>query len=205
MKTTLTIRTASMLLGASLAVGPVSANSIAVKAKAGGEIIGIVESGSSRMAYVVVNLTNVSGSYSPPSAPVKMDQKNKEFLPPVLAIMKGTKVRFENSDSFLHNVFSNSPVKTFNVSQVKQGDASLVTFNKIGLVPIRCHIHASMKAVIDVLPNPFFDVTNEKGQFLISGIPSGTYTIKMWSERTGSSTQTVQVTAGERAKVIFKV
>lgn len=173
--------------------------------RANGEIIGIVESGSSRVANAVVNLTEVAGSFQPPSEAVVMDQKDKEFLPHVLAIMKGTRVRFSNSDPFFHNVFSSSRVKTFNVSQEKKGDASTITFDKPGLVPIRCHIHAAMRAVIDVLPNPFFDVTNEKGQFHIADVPPGTYTIKVWSEGAGSSTQSIEVTSSGRAKVIFKI
>lgn len=172
--------------------------------KANGEIIGIVESGSNRVVGAVVSLADVAGSFSPPSAPVVMDQKDKEFNPPVLAVMKGTKVKFNNSDPFFHNVFSNSRVKTFNVSQEKAGDASTVTFDKVGLVPIRCHIHAAMRAVIDVLPNPYFDVTNGKGQFHIADVPPGTYTIKVWSESGGSSTQSVEVPSSGRAKVIFK-
>jgi len=93
----------------------------------------------------------------------------------------------------------------FNVSQEKRGDTSTLTFDKAGLVPIRCHIHASMKAYIVVLPNPYFDVSNEKGLFHISDVPAGTYTVKVWSENAGSSTQTIEVPSGGRAKVIFKV
>jgi len=50
-------------------------------AKANGEIIGIVESGSTRVSDAVVSLTDVSGSFAAPSAPVIMNQKDKEFTP----------------------------------------------------------------------------------------------------------------------------
>lgn len=133
-----------------------------------------------------------------------MNQKDKEFLPHVLAILKGTTVKFDNSDPYFHNVFSSSRVKTFNVSQEKKGDTSTILFDKIGLIPIRCHIHAAMKAYIVVLPNPYFGVSNDKGQFRISDVPAGSYTIKVWSEK-GTATQTIDVPAGDRAKVIFKV
>jgi plastocyanin len=175
-----------------------------VRFKATGEIIGIVESGGSRVAGAVVSLSGVSGSFSPPSQPVTMNQKDKEFLPHVLAILKGTTVKFDNSDPYFHNVFSSSRVKTFNVSQEKKGDTSTILFDKIGLIPIRCHIHAAMKAYIVVLPNPYFGVSNDKGQFRISDVPAGSYTIKVWSEK-GTATQTIDVPAGDRAKVIFKV
>jgi plastocyanin len=178
-------------------------------ANANGDIIGMVESvkGSTatRVPFAVVSLTEVPGSFSPSSRGANMNQKNKEFAPHVLAIMKGTKVHFNNSDPFFHNIFSSSRTKTFNVSQTKKGDSSEVTFDKIGVVPIRCHIHANMKAYIVILPNPFFDVTNDKGLFKISNVPPGNYTIKVWHPDFTAATQTVQVPASGEAKVVFKV
>ncbi len=173
--------------------------------KANGEIIGIVEMGSKRVHGAVVSITDATGTFAPPAEPVVVDQKEKEFLPHVIAIVKGGKVRFNNSDPFLHNVFSSSRVKMFNVSQSKKGDTSELTFDKVGLIPIKCHIHANMKGYIMVLPNPYFAVTNEKGQFQIGNVPAGTYTLKVWSEDSSPSTQSVTVTAGARAKALFKV
>lgn len=169
---------------------------------ANGEIIGMVQSGKGRVSNAVVSLEGVSGNFSGGTA--VMGQKDKEFVPSVLAVVKGTSVKFENSDPFFHNVFSNSRMKAFNVSQQKAGDTSSVVFDKVGIVPIRCHIHASMKAYIVVLPNPYFAVTNSNGLFRISNVPAGTYTIKVWSEHGSPETQSVQVPASGEAKVIFK-
>jgi len=175
-----------------------------VFARANGEIIGMVESGSSRVARAVVSLTDVPGSFSS-SRTVTMNQKNKEFSPHVLAILKGTTVEFMNSDPFLHNVFSSSRVRTFNVSQQQVGQASSIQFDHPGVVPIKCHIHANMKAYVVVLPNPYFATSNGNGLFRISNVPAGTYTIKVWTESGASSTQSVTVSDGGQAKVIFKL
>jgi plastocyanin len=184
----------------------VAANALAhTHAKANGEIIGKVELGSNAVEFAVVSLTDVSGSFAPPAKPIIMDQKDKEFQPHVLAILKGTTIRFSNSDAFLHNVFSSSRVKTFNVSQTAKGDTSDLVFDKPGLIPIKCHIHANMKAYIDVLSNPYFAVTNEKGLFKIADVPPGTYTMKIWSEHSSTSTQSITVEAGGRARAIIKV
>lgn len=199
---TIAIRSFAVLtLAAALSFSPAFPEKVARAAR--GEILGIVEAGGSRVEGAVVSLSGVSGSYAPPSRSVAMNQKEKQFLPHVLAVMKGTTVRFDNGDPFFHNVFSSSRVKTFNVSQEKKGEYSEITFDKIGLVPIRCHIHAAMKAYIVVLPNPFFDTTNEKGLFRISDVPAGTYTIKVWSEK-GTASQSITVSSGERTKVILK-
>ena len=181
------------------------ASPASVPVKANGEIIGIVEMGSTRVEDAVISISEAPGNYSPPSAGVMMDQKDKQFIPHVLAILKGSKVKFNNSDPFFHNVFSSSRIKMFNVSQEKKGDVSELTFDKTGLIPIRCHIHANMKAYIVVLPNPYFAVSNAKGQVQIGDVPAGTYTLKIWSDKGSSTTQSVTVTAGGRAKAIFKV
>lgn len=174
-------------------------------AKANGEIIGMVQGGGGRVADAVVSLVDVQGSFSGAGRTAEMGQKDKQFVPSVLAILKGTTVKFTNSDPFFHNVFSASKVKEFNVSQEKVGDASQITFDKPGIVPIRCHIHANMKAYIVVLPNPYFAVTNGNGLFRISDVPAGNYTIKAWTSRGQVTTQTVQVPASGEAKVIFKL
>ena len=197
----------SLCIGAMAVVMALAGGSspASVHAKANGEIIGIVELGSTRVSDAVVSITEAPGSFTPPATGATMDQKDKQFVPHVLAILKGTKVKFNNSDPFFHNVFSSSRIKMFNVSQEKKGDVSELVFDKPGLIPIRCHIHASMKAYIVVLSNPYFAVTNEKGQFQIGNVPPGTYTLKVWSEHSSTTTQTVEVTSGGRAKALFKV
>ena len=168
------------------------------------DIVGMVKKGTGRAQGAVVSITEVSGSYSAPSHAVTMDQRDKEFLPHVLAVMKGTTVRFSNSDPFFHNVFSSSRVQTFNVSQEKKGDFTDLKFDHAGIVPIKCHIHASMKAYIVVLPNPFFAVTNSSGIFRISGVPAGSYTLKVWAEG-GSTTQAITVPSSGEAKTVIQL
>ena len=192
------IRKASIWLG-------LSAMLIPGFAQANGEIIGMVQGNGGRVENAVVSLVDVAGSFSGAGRTAEMGQKGKEFVPSVLAVLKGTTVKFTNSDPFFHNVFSSSRVKEFNVSQEKVGDTSQITFDKPGIVPIRCHIHANMKAYIVVLPNPYFAVTNGNGLFRISDVPAGTYTIKAWSAKGEPVTQTVQVPASGEAKVIFKL
>lgn len=192
------VRTSAWLGLAALLVMPTFAH-------ANGEIIGMVQSGKGRVANAVVSLVDVSGSFSGAGKTAEMGQRDKEFMPHVLAVLKGTTVQFTNSDPFFHNVFSSSRVKEFNVSQEKVGDKSEMVFDKAGIVPIRCHIHANMKGYVVVLPNPYFAVTNANGLFRISNVPAGTYTIKAWSEHGTPETQTIQVPATGEAKVIFKL
>lgn len=171
---------------------------------ANGTIIGKVETeAGAAISHAVVNIQDATGAFKPGT--YVMDQVDKQFSPRVLAISKGSTVKFANSDPFLHNVFSSSRVKTFNVSQASKGDTSELEFDKVGIVPIKCHIHANMSAYIVVVPNPYFAVTNSKGLFRIDNLPAGTYTIKVWTTAGKVSTQSIQVPDSGDAKVIFKV
>ena len=157
-----------------------------------------------RLANAVVYISSVSGTFKPPAKPVVINQKGKKFIPRVVAVMKGTTVRFLNSDPDLHNVYANSRASKFNVSQSEKGKHSDVKFTKFGVIPIRCHIHAKMKAYVAVLSNPYFAVTNNKGLFKIPKVPPGTYTLKVWSE-SGTTSQSVTVKASGNTTALLKV
>lgn len=165
-----------------------------------GEISGAVTHGSAKLAGAVVSIAEVAGSFRAPTEPVMMDQLNKVFLPHVLAVLKGTTVRFHNSDPFYHNVFASSRVRTFNVSQANSGDYSDVQFPNLGVVPIRCHVHPNMKAYVVVLSNPFFAITGAQGTYRIGNVSPGNYTLKIWSE-IGTATKAVTVPATGKATV----
>lgn len=173
-------------------------------ASATADIVGMVKKGSARVENAVVSIVEVPGNYRPPTTPVLMDQLHKTFIPHVIAVMKGTTIRFHNSDPFYHNVFSSSRIRMFNVSQAGAGDYSDVLFSNIGVAPIRCHVHPNMRAYVVVLPNPFFCVTNAQGAFSIVGLPSGHYTLKVWSEQ-GTSTQEISVPSNGKLRVIVQL
>jgi hypothetical protein len=54
-----------------------------------------------------------------------------------------------------------------------------------------------------VFKNPFFAVTGKDGSFDIKNLPAGTYTLQVWHEKLGMSTQKVTVAAGETKAVDF--
>jgi plastocyanin len=165
-------------------------------------IVGKVQVGPTALASVVVYLEGVKGNFPPPTQHAVIDQKDKVFIPHVVALMKGGTVEFRNSDDFLHNTYSQSKTKSFDLHQPVKGSRSLLNTDAPGVIEVRCHIHGNMQAWIVVVDNPYFAVTNEKGLFRIEGVPPGTYRIKSWSEQNGILTQEVKVT--DRGLVIFK-
>jgi hypothetical protein len=52
---------------------------------------------------------------------------------------------------------------------------------------------------------PYFAVTDKSGTFKLDNVPAGSYTVEVWHEKLGKSTQKVTVKAKEDAKVNFEV
>jgi plastocyanin len=137
-----------------------------------------------------------------------MDQIHKTFVPAVLPVTVGSEVHFPNNDQIHHHVYSFSRTKSFELPLYKGEAVSPVLFDKAGVVKIGCNIHDWMAAVILVVPTPFYTVTNEAGEFTLSGLPPGTYPLVCWHELSQSKVEeTVQQIRVEQgiAEVTFSL
>lgn len=109
-------------------------------------------------------------------------QKNKEFVPHVLPVTKGSKIYFRNQDPFPHHVYSVSQPGSFEI--VKHGaTVRSQEFDNPGEVEIFCGIHTKMNAYIMVLENDFYSTVNRSGSYRISGVPAGQYSLYVWHPR----------------------
>lgn len=135
--------------------------------------------------------------YPPPEKHPLIDQKNLKFVPHVLPVLKGTTVDFHNSDDVQHNVFSPGKAEKFNLGTWGRGEVRDYTFSKAGEVVLLCNVHSEMISYIIVLENPYFAVTDEKGNFKIENIPSGTCLLRTWHEKMKSDPQEVIIAKGE--------
>ena len=146
------------------------------------------------------------GTKTAPILPAKtavMDQRNRAFVPRVLAIGLGTRVEFPNNDSVSHQVYSFSPAKRFQLPLYKGEVHPPVTFDQAGLVVLGCNIHDSMVGYIYVTPAPYFGTTNPAGALELKDLPKGDYQIAVWSpyiaDEAASLTRTVHVEADDSA------
>ena len=135
-----------------------------------------------------------------PAKRAVMLQKNKMFLPHVLAISAGTTVEFPNADPIFHNAFSNFNGQIFDVSLYPPGTTRSVRFARPGVVRVFCNIHPSMSAVIVVVDSPFFSTTGRDGTYSFSNVPAGSYQLHFFHERAtpetlGKLTESVAVPA----------
>ena len=136
-------------------------------------------------AGVVVWLEPVVRSTAIPQAPVrvKMLQKEKRFVPHVVAIQVGSTVDFPNLDPIFHNAFSNFSGQPFDVGLYAPGTSRSVAFRHPGIVRVFCNIHSTMSAVIAVLRTPWFAVTDNAGTYRIASVPAGEYRLQVFHER----------------------
>jgi plastocyanin len=125
----------------------------------------------------------------------RLDQKNQEFVPRVLAVPIGTPVDFPNLDPIYHNAFSLSPVRRFDLGKYRQGRSKTVVFSHPGLVNVYCDIHSSMAAFVLILPHHGFTRPGPDGAFELPDLPPGHYTVRVWHPDLGQITQEVEVPA----------
>jgi plastocyanin len=123
----------------------------------------------------------------------KMEQKNKTFVPHVLAVPAGSTVAFPNDDLIFHNVFSSSRPNPFDLGLYRAGTSQTRTFATPAVYHVFCNIHPQMSAVILVVPTSYITEADTEGNYRLD-LPAGRYRVTVWSERAESSS--TEVTAG---------
>ncbi|TMQ19389.1 MAG: hypothetical protein E6J91_06315 [Deltaproteobacteria bacterium] len=150
-------------------------------------------------AFGLVTLEPVDGKWKPrPPRHVALEQRNREFLPHLMAISVGSTVSFPNFDPVFHNVFSTSPTSPFDLGLYKAGETREFLFPKEGIVRLGCNLHANMSAYIEVVAAPAYVVTDSDGRFAFKHLAPGRYKLKAWSERSKAPiTQDLAIKAGK--------
>jgi plastocyanin len=143
-------------------------------------------------------LVYVVGFNEPPATTTpKIQQRNRAFVPDLIAITAGQSVAFPNGDTILHNVFSPTPSRRFDLGSYRKGESRTRAFPKAGVVDVFCNIHPGMSATIAVLPNRRFAFADPTGAFTIDGIPPGVWTVFAYSRRARAPvSMKVRVVAG---------
>jgi plastocyanin len=164
----------------------------------------IVEGGN--LVNAVVTITDIKKGKKIELKKVQVDQNGCEYKPHVLAFTAGSPVEIINDDGILHNVHSYSKVNSpFNMAQPKFKKSLEVKIDKPEAVEIKCDVHGWMHGWLVATDNPYFAVTDKSGSFKLENVPAGSYTVEVWQEKLGKSTQKVTVKAKEDAKVNFEV
>lgn len=122
--------------------------------------------------------------------------KNCAFHPRVAVARTGSEAEFINDDPVMHNTNVTFGSRTMvNVALVAGGFPVRKPFKKTGLHLVKCNVHKFMSGYRYVFDDSFYAMTNEAGQFLITGLPPGIHTVTVWHETLGTIQKEVQVPA----------
>jgi len=148
-------------------------------------------------ANAVIVLSNAMSTGSHPTAERLessrlVDQRDETFIPHVTVIPRNGNVRFANTDAPLHQVYSFSPVKRFELTLEPGETSPAIVFDQIGVAAIGCNIHDHMIAYVFVTDSPWTVITDEHGAANIADVPNGTYDVGIWHPRTPPATETPQ-------------
>jgi len=159
------------------------------------------------LVNAVVSITDIkTGKKIDTTKKVKLDQKECEYHPHVLAFPAGTTVEIQNPDGILHNVHSYSKVNPqFNIAQPKFKKTVDVKIEKPEAISVKCDVHGWMSGWLVATESPYVAVTDNSGSFKLTDVPAGSYTVEVWHETLGKTSQKVTVKGKEDAKVNFEM
>jgi len=142
-------------------------------------------------------------SHTAPSSPLTIAQKNQQFEPLVSVVQTGAAVAFPNQDDILHNVYSFSKPKKFQLPLYRDKAPAPVVFDQPGTVILGCNIHDWMVAYVYVLDTPYFGKTTDDGHVNLSNLPPGRYRVQVQHprKRKRGSTPALTISISQQAAV----
>ena len=123
-----------------------------------------------------------------------VQNKRCVFYPRVAPLRVGAETEIRNDDPVMHNTnMSLHNGTVLNVALVPGGGPVKKPLKRQGLHVVKCNVHKFMQAYRYVFSDPFFDQTDDVGQFRIQGLSPGLHTVSVWHETLGELHKEVQV------------
>ncbi len=143
-------------------------------------------------------------TFDTPTQPAVVEQKGCMYMPHVLAVRANQPLHMVNDDPTSHNIHP-TPAnnREWNKAEPPGSSVDEAFAREEIAIPVKCNVHPWMHGYIAVFKHPYFAVTGKDGSFDLSNLPPGTYTIKAWHEKLGTSTQTVTIGANETKEISF--
>jgi len=138
---------------------------------------------------------------------VVIDQVDKEFIPYVTVVQRGSAINFPNNDEIRHQVYSFSKSKQFELPLYSGNPSSPVIFDKNGVVAMACNIHDWMKAYIYVVDTNKFTISDKAGQAVLTNLAKGEYEVVVWHPKARESKQlnAQHINISDDQEIVFTV
>lgn len=152
---------------------------LSISPSVAGSVSGKIEA-PKRVKKLIVYLSKEPSSKQKSSIKVHtISQKNTEFNPPLTIISKGDSVEWENNESkeIDHNIFSLSPLKSFDLGLGAKNSKLSQQFKKTGVLNYYCSVHKNMEGKIVILPSRHYQTLDKATQFKIENLPKGKWVL----------------------------
>jgi plastocyanin len=146
-------------------------------------------------AFVYVKTGLEGKKFEPSKEPVKITQHGCMFQPRAIGVLVGQNVDVANADQVSHN-FHAMPSNNRDWDQQQSPGAADMEHrfpHPEIMIPVKCNVHAWMRAYIGVMPHPYFAVTGPDGSYEWGNLPPGDYTVAVWHEKLGERTAPLHV------------
>ncbi len=130
-----------------------------------------------------VVLEPLAGAAAPRPGRAEIAQQDREYMPYLTIVPRGTVVEFPNRDPFKHHVYSFSPAKVFEIKLYAGKQAQPVVFDQVGEVALGCNVHDWMEAYVLVVNSNHYAKSGADGRAVIDAVPPGRYRLRLWHPR----------------------
>jgi plastocyanin len=165
----------------------------------------VAKDGGLANVFVYVKSGLEGKRFAPAGQAVVLEQRGCQFLPRIVPVRAGQTLAVKNLDPVSHNVHP-MPAENRDWNQHQTPGAPDIERRFARpevMIPVKCNIHAWMRAYIGVLDHPYAQVTGALGEFELTGLPPGRYTIAAWHEALGESVQTIELAPKARETLRF--
>lgn len=131
-----------------------------------------------------------------------------QFMPRSNAVMVDGMLELRNTDPILHNTHIREGDQfgptLINIAQPPGNPPIQKPLREPGFLDVRCRKHTFMRASIHVFEHPYFFVTDRDGGFVLTDVPAGTYQMRIWHERLGTTRRSITVPADGTVSVVVE-
>ena len=130
-------------------------------------------------------------------APVQttIQQEKMRFMPALIVVPAGSRVRFTNLDSYEHHVRgrpadagvldatpanSGFELRLSAATEGRSGGSQEVVLTQAGPVELSCHVHSVMRGHIFVAGTPWVAKTDASGNATLGDVPEGAAQVRVW-------------------------
>ena len=177
------------------------------------EIVEVNVGPESMLGDIVVCVVGDSASgmrFEKPEGGFKLNQKGCRFVPEIMIVPAGEKLKITNRDPIIHNIHTYEIIKgrrrdMFNFAQPERGHrrTEKIKPRRSNTVELTCEVHSFMHGWIYVSDGSNCVVSND-GQFSIKQVPDGVYQVKVWHPTLGEQEVEVTVEGGQEVRVDFE-